>query len=161
VGYGQLAGKLRADERVINLENTNIGDVVPEQLEPKPTLITVDLSYLSLKKAIPILARLMAAQGEMLCLVKPLFEIADAEIRRVGTIENPALYIDVLYDLVRHLQNDGFVVLDVTHSHVTGNNGTREFFLRVTKGGVKSTVDFDAAISRAVESVQLLPLYHK
>jgi len=53
VGYGQLAGKLRVDKRVVNMERTNIGDVLPERLNPKPTLATVDLSYLSLKKKHP------------------------------------------------------------------------------------------------------------
>lgn len=56
VGFGQLAGKLRLDQRVVNMERVNISDVRPEQLVPRPEVATIDLSYLSLKKGIPIVA---------------------------------------------------------------------------------------------------------
>ncbi|GJM70769.1 hypothetical protein HMSSN036_29850 [Paenibacillus macerans] len=70
-GYGQLAGKLRLDPRVVNLEKTNIGSVSKLHLKPRPEFATLDLSYLSLKEAIPLVIRLLEPDGEMLCLVKP------------------------------------------------------------------------------------------
>lgn len=61
VGYGQLAGSLRVNSRVRTLERTNLGDVAPSTLDPQPTLITLDLSYLSLTAALPLAAHLLAA----------------------------------------------------------------------------------------------------
>src|SRR2546429_8604628 len=64
VGHGQLVGRLRADPRVRNLERTNLSDLVPTALNPLPTVITLDLSYLSLTKALPIAAHLLEPEGE-------------------------------------------------------------------------------------------------
>ena len=69
VGYGQLAGRLRQDRRVVCMEKMNIGQLEPAMLQPKPSLATLDLSYLSLKQAIPIAGSLLEPDGQMLCLV--------------------------------------------------------------------------------------------
>ena len=87
VGYGQLMGSLRQDPRVVNLERTNISDEKLLSLDPRPDLGTVDLSYLSLRKGIPAFSQVLHGQGELLCLVKPLFETGDMEARRTGRLE--------------------------------------------------------------------------
>lgn len=75
-GYGQLRGALRQDPRVVNLERTNLGDLTPEQVPEAVEVITVDLSYLSLTRALPQLDRLAIAAGaELVALVKPMFEL--------------------------------------------------------------------------------------
>lgn len=81
VGFGQLAGSLRQDPRVVNLERTNISDDRLLSLDPTPDLASVDLSYLSLRKGVPAFSRVMHGRGELLCLVKPLFETEDMEAR--------------------------------------------------------------------------------
>ena len=91
VGFGQLAGALSQDERVVNLEKTNLGDEKLLSLNPVPTLGSVDLSYLSLVKAVPQYRAIMKDTGELMCLVKPLFETDDAAARRTGEID-PASY---------------------------------------------------------------------
>ena len=75
VGYGQLAGKLVNDEHVINMEKTNLSDQSLTELDPKPEMISLDLSYLSLKKALPICKEILKEQGLMICLIKPLTRI--------------------------------------------------------------------------------------
>jgi len=110
VGFGQLAGNLRQNPKVVNLERTNISDVHADQLYPKPTLATVDLSYLSLTTAIPIIYRLLDGQRDMLCLIKPLFEVQDSNIRRTGVITNRSVYHEVLNRLVEHVRQIGLVV---------------------------------------------------
>ncbi|MGA8943726.1 MAG: SAM-dependent methyltransferase, partial [Thermoactinomyces sp.] len=161
VGYGQLAGKLRVDERVVNMEKTNIGDVTPEQLDPKPELASIDLSYLSLKKGIPIVAKLLKPQGDMLCLVKPLFEVDDPEIRRTGVIEDPDVYKEVLEDLVKYTEDIGLNPIGVTHSPVTGNKGTREFFLWVSIDLNKERRNIEEDITGAINEVMELKTYEK
>lgn len=132
VGYGQLAGKLNVNPRVISMEKVNIGDVTSRILNPKPTLATVDLSYLSLKKAIPIFASILGRKGDLICLVKPLFEVNDSNIRRSGEIDNPEVFKELLKELTDYVDELGYKVTGITYSHVTGNKGTREFFIRVS-----------------------------
>jgi len=159
VGHGTLAGRLRNDDRVVNLENTNISDLKPEDLTPLPSLATVDLSYLSLLKAIPIVAQLLEANGEMLCLVKPLFEVQDPEARRLGQITDSTAYKNVLEDLKQFVDEIGLGLLGITHSHVRGNKGTVEFWMWISRhvdAGDK-TID----INNSVETALALPDWNK
>lgn len=138
VGFGQLAGSLQQDPRVVNLEKTNIGDERLLSLEPVPTLGSVDLSYLSLVKAVPQFRHVMHGQGELICLVKPLFEIDDAGMRRTGEIsaEN---YAPLLVRLADELSaQEDTLVCALTHSCVTGNHGTHEFFFHIRFGSMLS-----------------------
>jgi len=156
VGYGMLAGTLRSDARVVVFERTNIGSLTPGQLDPPPSLATMDLSYLSLKEGIPIVANLLEPGGEMVCLVKPLFEIEDADARRKGEISDPSAYVDILNDLVEFVSGIGFEASGLCHSRVPGARGTREFFLRVSLGRREQPAAFDVA---AVVEAALSPSF--
>lgn len=165
-GFGQLAGSLSQEPRVVNLEKTNLGDASLLALDPAPTLGSADLSYLSLVKAVPLYRAIQRGAGELLCLVKPLFEVDDSEARRTGHIASEA-YAPVLRALYAALSaQPDTAVWNVTHSPVTGNNGTHEFFLHVGFGPEATARGLsraafaaraDAAVARALE---LLP-YHK
>jgi len=161
VGFGQLAGSLAQDERVVNLEKTNLGDEKLLALNPVPTLGSVDLSYLSLVKAVPQYKAVMHSQGELMCLVKPLFETDDPVARRTGEIA-PESFPALLRQLCDTLdaQEDTHAVA-VTHSPVTGNNGTHEFFLHVCFGRGDYPRVTDEAIAQAYERVLKLEKYHK
>ena len=160
VGFGQLAGSLSQNPRVVNLERTNLGDASLLALDPVPTLGSVDLSYLSLVKAVPQFRAIMRDQGELLCLVKPLFETEDAQARRTGTIETNT-YAPLLRQLIAELSaQEHTAVRHVTHSPVTGNNGTHEFFLHVVFGDA-TTPELSQEIDAAVERVLALPKYQK
>jgi 23S rRNA (cytidine1920-2'-O)/16S rRNA (cytidine1409-2'-O)-methyltransferase len=127
-GFGQLAGKLQSDPRVVNMEKTNLGDACLLKLEPKPEIITLDLSYLSLKKALPLCENILGLHGLVVCLVKPLFEVEDTEIRRTGELSDPKLLTDILLELYDFFIKRQYKVLGITHSAVTGNEGTVEYF---------------------------------
>ncbi len=162
VGYGQLAGSLRQNPAVVNLEKTNIGDEKLLSLSPRPAFATVDLSYLSLTKAVPLFSAILHGQGEMLCLVKPLFETDDAAARRIGELPDTA-YLPLLLRLMDDLTATGASILGVTHSTVTGNSGTLEFFLRVAARAGQSTAKETLAreAEAAVEAALGLPRYRK
>ncbi len=161
VGFGQLAGKLNQNPKVVNLEKTNLGDEKLLSLDPVPTLGVVDLSYLSLIKAVPQFRAVMHGQGELACLVKPLFEIDDAMARRTGEIE-PTEYTPLLLSLIGALSGqEGTSVWNVTSSPVTGNNGTHEFFLHVKFGQPQPDLDWEPKARAAVEQVLTLPKYEK
>ncbi len=163
VGFGQLAGTLAQNPHVVNLERTNIGDQRLLHLDPAPTLGTVDLSYLSLVKAVPQFRAVMQGRGELLCLVKPLFEVDSAQARRTGELA-PTDYGPLLHRLMGELNTQpGTQVHGVTHSPVTGSGGTLEFFLHVVFDEVagSSPVDWTAAVQQAVERALALPKYQK
>ncbi|MBE5778863.1 MAG: TlyA family rRNA (cytidine-2'-O)-methyltransferase [Clostridiales bacterium] len=161
VGFGQLAGKLQQNPAVVNLEKTNLGDEKLLSLDPRPDLGSMDLSYLSIEKAAPLYRAIMGGKGEVLCLVKPLFEVEDAEARRTGEIR-PDQYLPVLEKLIAVLNSqEGTSVRNVTYSPVTGNNGTHEFFLHVVFGDDSPAPDLAEKAAACVEKVLSLPRYHK
>ena len=162
VGFGQLAGTLRQDPRVVNLERTNIAQPELTELDPRPVLGTVDLSYLSLRKGVPYFRSILHDSGDLVCLVKPLFEIDDPEARRTGVIGSDA-YGPILKELAVHFQADGICCGGITYSPVTGNKGTIEFFMRLILGGrTMMTEDkMDLAIDAAVERALALDPYRK
>ncbi len=131
VGFGQLLGSLRQNPRVVNLERTNLSAPELLDLSPRPSLATCDLSYLSLREAVPIYGNILGGQGRLICLVKPLFEVDDAYARRTGHIADEA-YAPMLADLADYLNNlPGVSVMDVCASPVTGHAGTIEFFFHI------------------------------
>ncbi len=132
-GYGQLTGRLRADPRVRNLEHTNLGDPRLHTLDPLPTLITLDLSYLSLTKALPLAAPLLAPAGHILALLKPLFEVESAEARRTGQIDDPALLIAALRRVLDAGTTAGLPPLGATKLALQPRPGVTEFFVYFTR----------------------------
>lgn len=133
VGHGQLLERLRTDPRVRNLERTNLSDLVPSALNPSPTLITLDLSYLSLTKALPIIVtNLLMPQGEILALLKPLFEVDSPTARRTGHIDDPALLVDALQRVLEAGTAVGLVPLGAAKLALPPRHGIAEFFLHFT-----------------------------
>lgn len=129
VGYGQLIGRLRADPRVINLERTNLSDLNSTMLHPPPTLITLDLSYLSLTKALPVAKALLDPEGQILALVKPLFEVASSASRRTGRIDDPALLVAALQQVIAAGTGYGLTVQGVIKLALQPRHGVHEFFV--------------------------------
>ncbi len=162
VGFGQLAGSLRQDPHVVNLERTNLSDPILMQLDPAPVFATADLSYLSLRKAVPIYRDILHGHGEILCLVKPLFEIEDAAVRRSGIVPDDA-YVPLLLSLCRDLSAPDISVAALCASPVTGNNGTIEFFilLKLDPGPGLSEDELRTAAEQSAAEALRLPVYEK
>ncbi len=161
-GHGMLAGKLQQDPRVTNLEKTNLADEVLKTLSPKPTLATIDLSYLSLKDAYPHLKEILAEDGEAVLLVKPIFETQDLLLRRTGKINEPAALMAVWEDLIDFFLERGVFLLGIIPSAVRGNGGAVEFFLHVGFCGEGLSRERLLALAQAaVEEALRLPEFHK
>lgn len=149
-GYGQLAGSLRQDARVVNKERTNLASPELLRLSPLPTFATCDLSYLSLREAVPLYQAILQGQGQLVALVKPLFEIADSKARQSGVISEEA-YAPLLVDLCAFLNALPSVqVAQVCHSPVRGNAGTLEFFFHILFGAKTDKSDLTEEITRSV-----------
>lgn len=131
VGYGQLAWSLREDDRVVNLERTNIRHLQPGQLDVVPDLAVIDASFISLDKVLPSTLALLAPGSDVLALIKPQFEVGKGLVGKGGVVRDPrqhALVVDRVKTLAEEL---GCRVLDVCESPVLGPKGNREFLIHL------------------------------
>ena len=162
-GFGQLAGKLALDAKVINMERTNLSDSCLTELNPKPEVITLDLSNLSLKTGLLICENILRENGIIIALVKPIYEVESSEIRRSGNINDSGILTEILTDLCRYCREHGFDILGVTYSPVRGNNDTLEYFICVSHGNNEHNINYDYAtqITSAVEKSFTLEKFKK
>lgn len=135
VGRGQLHERLRADPRVVSRERTHLDSLDPAQFSPGPTLAVADLSFISLRRAYPVLHRVLAPPGRALVLVKPQFEVGRDRLPRGGVVDDEAVQQEVVEMLARAAEEAGFVVLGRCDSPVRGADGNREFFLHLLHSG--------------------------
>lgn len=138
VGYGQFAWKLRTDPRVVLFERTHIRDLDRRKLADPVDLAVIDVSFISLKKVLPWVRPLVRPGGEILCLVKPQFEVGKGRVGKGGVVRDPALHKEVLEELERFASKQGLERVGVEPSCLLGPEGNREFFLflRTGKAGV-------------------------
>jgi 23S rRNA (cytidine1920-2'-O)/16S rRNA (cytidine1409-2'-O)-methyltransferase len=137
VGYGQLAWELRRDPRVVVLERTNLRYLTPEKLGTKVDLVTLDLSFISLKKVFPAVRELLRDEGEVVALVKPQFEAGRALVGKGGIVRAPETHCRVLEKVIADARGSGFLMKGVTHSPLLGAEGNLEFFLWLVAGEEK------------------------
>jgi len=133
VGYGQLDWRLRKDPRVVPIERQNIRYFSKEQLPQPVDLITVDVSFISLKKVLPHLIPLVIEGGEILCLIKPQFEVGKEEVEKKGIIKTPEKHKKVVEEISIFAQNIGLVSKGIIPSPILGVKGNKEFFIYLVK----------------------------
>jgi 23S rRNA (cytidine1920-2'-O)/16S rRNA (cytidine1409-2'-O)-methyltransferase len=130
VGYGQLAWKLRTDERVINLERTNVRYFEGSEIKDTIDLVTIDASFISLRLVIPAVQRLVRKDDAIiLALIKPQFEAGRDEVEKHGVIRNPEVHERVIEGIKKFCADLGLSVMGVCESPLTGPKGNREFFI--------------------------------
>ncbi len=130
VGYGQLAWKLRTDERVVNLERTNIRYFEGTEIKDDIDLVTIDASFISLRLIIPAVLRLVKENDAiMLALIKPQFEAGRDEVEKHGVIRNPDVHDKVLEGIKEFSLELGLSVMGVCESPLIGPKGNKEFFI--------------------------------
>jgi len=130
VGYGQLAWKLRTDERVVSLERTNIRYFEGVEIEDTIDLATIDASFISLRLVIPAVVRLVKKKDAViLALIKPQFEAGRDEVEKRGVIRDPAVHDKVIDGIKEFSVELGLSVMGVCESPLMGPKGNREFFI--------------------------------
>lgn len=145
VGYGQLAWKLRCDERVVNLERTNIRYAATQQIPDEIQFFSVDVSFISLKLIFPVLSVLTKPDASGVCLVKPQFEAGRDKVGKKGVVREHETHIDVLLASAAYAQENGFGVVGVSYSPITGPEGNIEFLLYVEKGRLTEVLTAEQA----------------
>jgi 23S rRNA (cytidine1920-2'-O)/16S rRNA (cytidine1409-2'-O)-methyltransferase len=136
VGYGQLAWKIRNDERVRVIERTNIRFYDGRAIEEPPEMAVIDTSFISLKLVIPAVLKLLAKDALILALVKPQFEVGRQDIGKKGVVKDPVLHRRVLEEMKAFCRDIPLDVLGECESPILGPAGNKEFFiyLKTPKG---------------------------
>jgi len=135
VGTNQLAWKLRQDSRVVVHEQTNArnlnASIVPEQVD----IVVCDASFISLAKVLEAPLKLAKVGAKLMALIKPQFEAGRAEVGKGGVVRDPAVHERVCADATAWVETQGWSVVGVTPSPITGPEGNVEFLLGAVKNG--------------------------
>ncbi len=151
VGYGQIAWQIRQDDRVENIERTNIRYLKPEDISEKPDRIVSDLSFISLRTVLPALSDLGTSNVQMLLMVKPQFEVGKNEVGD-GVVTDPALRKKAVFDVVQDAQSLGLALKGVKASGLPGPSGNVEYFVWLQRGDVcKDKHEVEELISAAIQ----------
>ena len=148
VGRGQLHWKLRNDPRVVVMEKFNARYLTEEDLGEKVDFVTCDVSFISVKKIISAIRRILKDGGEALILIKPQFEAGKRDVKG-GVVKDKGVQKRVLRDIIDELGRSGFSIKGLTFSKVKGMKGNIEYFVFVKKGGGSGKVDPDEVVERA------------
>ena len=149
VGYGQLHPRLRGDPRVAVLERTNVRALT--ELPFAPQLVACDVSFISVRLALPPALRLAAPRWQALVLVKPQFEAGRAEVGKGGVVRDPAVRARVVREVAEAALGWGAHVAGVVDSGLPGPKGNRELFLHLVQADDPTIPDdLDDRIAAAV-----------
>ena len=133
VGYGQLAWKLQKDPRVVNLERRNIRYLKRDEVAEEADLILVDTSFISIEKFLPRLLGFLKEGGDLLCLIKPQFEVGRGEVDKGGVVKESSLHQKVIDRISQFSRGLGLKGRQVIESPLLGPKGNREFFIHLRK----------------------------
>ena len=133
VGHGQLAWKLRNDERVVCMEKTNFRYVTPDDIGEQVDFASVDVSFISLTKILIPARNLLCEQGRMVCLIKPQFEAGKEKVGKKGVVRDPAVHGEVVHKIIDYADLIGFEVLGLTYSPIKGPEGNIEYLMFIEK----------------------------
>jgi 23S rRNA (cytidine1920-2'-O)/16S rRNA (cytidine1409-2'-O)-methyltransferase len=127
VGYGQLAERLRTDQRLTVLDRTNIRYVEVKDLPYRPDLVVIDTSFISLRLVLPAVLRLVAEAADIIALVKPQFEVGKGKVGKGGIVRDEALRREALDGVLKFASGIGLKLIGVIESPIKGASGNQEF----------------------------------
>ncbi len=138
VGYGQLDWKLRNDPRVVCMEKTNIRYLEVKDIDERPSFVSIDVSFISLTKVLPVVYELLETKGEVTALIKPQFEAGREKVGKKGVVRDPKVHTDVIKSVVAFASEIGFKPAGLDFSPVKGPEGNIEYLLYLLKEQNKS-----------------------
>ena len=133
VGTDQLAKKLRADERVVSMEKTNIRYVTPEDIGQLVGFVSIDVAFISLSKVLGPVYELMAENAEIVCLIKPQFEAGREKVGKKGVVKEKKVHEEVVIAVTSFAAAIGFELLRLDYSPIKGPEGNIEYLLYARK----------------------------
>jgi len=133
VGYGQLAWEIRQNPRVIVIERTNVRHVSQDAIPEPADLITVDVSFISLKIVVPAVIQFMKPDALILALIKPQFEVGKGQVGKGGVVREARLHQQVIQQLSEFFRSIRLKPHPVYPSPLLGPKGNREFFILLSR----------------------------
>lgn len=133
VGHGQLAWKLRNDERVVCMEKTNFRYMVRDDIQDDLDFASVDVSFISLTKILGPAYQLLKPQAQMVCLIKPQFEAGKEKVGKKGVVREPAVHKEVIESVMDYAVSIGFEIKNLEFSPIRGPEGNIEYLLHIYK----------------------------
>ena len=133
VGYGQFAWKLRQDERVVNMERTNIRYVTREDIGELIDFASIDVSFISLKLVLPPAYNLLKDDGEIVALIKPQFEAGKGQVGKKGVVRDKKVHFQVIREVIDFATSNGFALLGLSYSPIKGPEGNIEYLAYLKK----------------------------
>lgn len=149
VGYGQLAWKLRTDERVVNLERTNFRYITKEEIPETINFFSVDVSFISLKLILPPAYDLLSDSGSAVCLIKPQFEAGRENVGKKGVVRDKSVHKDVVRSVIEFTKEIGFNVGGLNYSPIKGPEGNIEYLMYITKNGENAEINIDDVVEKS------------
>ncbi|MCA9330599.1 TlyA family RNA methyltransferase [Candidatus Saccharibacteria bacterium] len=150
VGYGQLAHKLRVDERVVVIERTNARYI--DSLDEPIDLCVIDASFISLRLILPQVAKWLKPVGQVVALIKPQFEAGKSQVGKGGVVKDQDVHEAILMDILTFSQETGFYVAGLTTSPIKGlKEGNTEFLVWLRTDAMSETVDVVKAVQAVLE----------
>ena len=154
VGYGQLAWKLRQDERVVCMERTNIRYVTIEDTKEFADFASIDVSFISLKLVLPKAKELLNIDGEIVALIKPQFEAGKGKVGKKGVVRDKNIHIEVIEMISEFAIENGFAILNLDYSPIKGPEGNIEYLIHLRNNNDGFVFDKEAFDKKIVEVVE-------
>ena len=153
VGHGQLDPKLASNDRVVNFEGRNILDISPENID-KTDIVVSDVSFVSIKKIFSHISNFIDEYGQIICLVKPQFEVGKKRLKN-GVVSDEKTHVEVVSDILDYAESLGLTVSGLDFSPIKGGEGNIEFLLYLTKNSaLKTTTDIKTTVRKAHETLK-------
>lgn len=133
VGYGQFAWKLRNDDRVVNMERTNIRYVTREMIGEVLDFASIDVSFISLKLVLPVAKELLGEDGELIALIKPQFEAGREQVGKKGVVRDIKVHYEVVKKIADFAKEIGFFSAGLSYSPIKGPEGNIEYLIYLKK----------------------------
>ncbi len=149
VGYGQLAWKLRNDERVVNLERCNLRYITREQIPEELDLAVMDVSFISIRLILPAVKELLKPGADYICLIKPQFEAGRDQVGKNGVVRDPAIHEEVVRGILDYAAGIGFSVMGLDYSPIKGPEGNIEYICYLKNGSFPAEPADAAAVVKA------------
>lgn len=152
VGYGQLAWKLRNDDRVINLERTNLRYVTDEQIPELMDIAVMDVSFISIKLVLPAVQRLLKDDADVVCLIKPQFEAGREEVGKKGVVRDRKVHEEVVHGILDFAPTIGLSVQGLDFSPIKGPEGNIEYICYMRNSDIPpADIDVEAVVAASHE----------
>lgn len=153
VGHGQLAWKLRNDERVVCMEKTNIRYVTPEDIGEPIAFSSIDVSFISLTKVLEPIRNYLTPDGEIVALIKPQFEAGREKVGKKGVVREKSTHREVIEKVAQYAQSIGFEIKNIDFSPIRGPEGNIEYLIHLKKHGAGMAPEISDEMKQELEKV--------